>query len=793
MKLFLKLSYLIVFAILIGACDAKKETKGDLADYVPKDASVVLKISDLDNFKSEALNNELFTSFRTGALVQIFSEKDNIFEHLSPKKESLLCLQAKNDSITDYVFITRLDSTFVMNDSIETLLKKTAFTATKDSIFLATSSSQLLTKLLDGNSKDDRQFRKVFGMKNNSGIMAIYEEPKELVDSKASFASQLAFDMSFTSNGISASGVALAQDTIPQLLSAFKGQTPQQNDLESVLPTSAISATSFTFSDAALFINRLQKFRQDSLAEIATPLFESVNEVGFIKFQNSKAVVLKSIDPELTTEELAPLISERGSFREITLFSFDTPALFQKTFAPIIQETNPTIAFKWEEFFIFCESQEAAESMITSIKNNGCVDKTAYFEENNTQLSNASSLLLFALNSGVSSMVSKAITGETLQTKETLKRFPFAAMQYTYDRNFAHVNFVCREASKKQQIAGNISQLFSVTLPHHILGEPQLFTNHRTKGKDVVVQDIEHQLYLISKSGKTLWKKQLSGPILGKIHEIDLLRNGKKQLAFTTAKAFYVLDRNGKEVAPFPKKFNDNITQPLSVFDYENNRKYRFVITQGKNLFMYDSKGKIVSGFKFKKTKTDIVLPPQHLQMGNKDYIAIPEKSGKLNLLSRVGKERVSCKTEFDFSKTPIGLEGNSFVVIDKDNNKHSILASGKVTSKKIKTNGNYHFVTLGSSKVTLDDNLLRINGKLVELPFGIYGRPQLFKTFRKTYVAVTETQEKKVFLFNHSGTLQPGFPVYGTSAIDLSSPNSNKAPLLIVKGEAGELILYSL
>ena len=50
----------------------------------------------------------------------------------------------------------------------------------------------------------------------------------------------------------------------------------------------------------------------------------------------------------------------------------------------------------------------------------------------------------------------------------------------------------------------------------------------------------------------------------------------------------------GKNVDQFPLMFKDEITQPLAVFDYDKQRNYRFLITQNKNLLMYDSKGKAV-------------------------------------------------------------------------------------------------------------------------------------------------------------------------------------------------------
>jgi hypothetical protein len=355
------------------------------------------------------------------------------------------------------------------------------------------------------------------------------------------------------------------------------------------------------------------------------------------------------------------------------------------------------------------------------------------------------------------------------------------------------VNLVCKEASEKIQVAGSVAQQFSIVLDDPILGNPRFFSNHRTRGKDIVVQDIKNKLYLISSSGKVLWKKQLDGAILGTFNEIDILKNGRKQLAFATSKTFYVIDRKGKEVKPFPMKFKDPITQPLAVFDYDNKRNYRFVITQGNEVFMYDNKAKQVKGFTFKKAKSDIVLPPQHIRLGNKDYLLVAEKNGKLNILSRVGKSRINVDHKFDFSDTPIQKEGSRFVVITKDNVKKTVSQTGKVNSQKIAVSGAYAFKIKGQTKVTLDDNLLRINGNLVELPFGIYTAPEIFTVNRITYITVTETQEKKVFVLTKSGNIVSGFPIYGSDIASLGDAKNNKRLHVVAKGENAEIILYGI
>jgi len=122
---------------------------------------------------------------------------------------------------------------------------------------------------------------------------------------------------------------------------------------------------------------------------------------------------------------------------------------------------------------------------------------------------------------------------------------------------------------------------------------------------------------------------------MGDIQQIDIYKNGRYQLLFNTENTLYLVDRDGKDVASYPKKFEKTITQPLSLFDYDKNKRYRTIITQGNEVTMLDAQGKVVSGFGFKGTETNIILPPKHIRIGSKDYILIAEESGKLNILDR--------------------------------------------------------------------------------------------------------------------------------------------------------------
>tara|TARA_R100000306_G_scaffold13813_1_gene16615 strand:+ start:14856 stop:17282 length:2427 start_codon:yes stop_codon:yes gene_type:complete len=799
-----------IFVVLLWGCDQSASKKGKLINFVPQDSDLVLKISNFETLQNDLKNSALISEFSKTNLTTYFTETNNLFKYLSPKNESYLSIRTRNDSVTDYTFVARQDSTVFNTDSIQnrsvetlkfddislqriTIDNKTAYSAIQDSVFIASSSQETITAILKGKNKQTPNFKEAISVKEGSELTAVINNPKVYVNdsTNVNFATNIALDISVLPNAFTATGVALARDTVPQLLRVFEGQVPQQNDLEQIIPKDALAANSYTYNDATALSKNLQPFQKLNSSENIGNVLGSVNEIGEIFLKEGNAIVLKSIDTDMTNEALGRFISENNSFRETTIYDFNQPNLLHQTLNPLISNAELSQAFQLDDFFVISENEAVTQAIITAYKNNDVLGKSHYFEDASTQLSNASSILIYKMGNRITDAIAPYFSSEI--STISLSNYPLALLQFTYDRDFAHVNLVCKEASENKQQTGTVSEQFSIELENTVLGEPQLFTNHRTNGKDIVVQDIGNKLYFISEEGKTLWTKKLDNPILGKIHEVDILRNGKKQLAFVTKNNFYILDRTGNNVSPFPLQFKDKITQPLSVFDYDNNRKYRFIITQGKELFMYNNNGNIVKGFTFEKAKSNIVLPPQHIRMGNKDYIVIAEEKGHLNILHRTGKVRVPLSKKFEFSEIPIEEEGNNFVVITKDNNKVSISQTGKTTTQTLDVSNSYGFVVNGNVKATMDDNLLRINGKLTELPFGIYTQPKIFTVNRNKYITTTETQESKVYVFNASGDALNGFPVYGTSASEIGRLSSKGKVGIVVKGSEKEVVLYGI
>jgi hypothetical protein len=294
-------------------------------------------------------------------------------------------------------------------------------------------------------------------------------------------------------------------------------------------------------------------------------------------------------------------------------------------------------------------------------------------------------------------------------------------------------------------------------------------------------------LYQIGASGTILWEKDLKSPIQFPISQVDLYKNKRLQLAYTTDTKFEVLDRNGNPVKPFTKSLKNPL--PLAVFDYDKNRDYRLVLVAQKQLELRNRSFKKVSGFK--RTKADPAYPPQHFRIGSRDYIAMVEKSGRLLLLDRRGNIRIKTPNDLLLS-TDIHVHQNGFVGVDKKNRLFRIETSGKISYRTLPFETSYKLAAQGKNLVLLSENNLEINGITLELEFGVYTKPQIHMVNNRTLISLTDLQSNKVYLFDRDGQELPYFPVFGSGPADVSADQKGQV-FLSVRGEENQLLVYQL
>ena len=188
--------------------------------------------------------------------------------------------------------------------------------------------------------------------------------------------------------------------------------------------------------------------------------------------------------------------------------------------------------------------------------------------------------------------------------------------------------------------------LWKVNIPKVIWG-PYALNNHRSGTKDIIVQDQENTIYLISAGGKVKWSKNLEGKILGGVSQIDSYQNKKFQMVFNTKFKLHIVDILGNEIDGFPIKFNYLASNPVSIFDYDNNKDYRFLIAgEDFKIYNYNISGINVSGWIQPELTSSIDRQLKHFAIDGLDYILSIQKSGVIKLFNRRGRERYTVKNK---------------------------------------------------------------------------------------------------------------------------------------------------
>jgi hypothetical protein len=184
--------------------------------------------------------------------------------------------------------------------------------------------------------------------------------------------------------------------------------------------------------------------------------------------------------------------------------------------------------------------------------------------------------------------------------------------------------------------------LWKVRLEAEPVMNPCFFTNHNTGATEIFIQDRNNNIYLISSSGKILWKAAIREKINGEVFMIDYYRNGKLQLLFTGRDYIHLIDRNGNYVDKFPVKMRSPASNTLAVFDYESNKDYRlFIAGEDRKIYAYDRSGTAVRGWNLFTVRGRVSDPVAFYRVRGKDYLFVADDQA-MYVLDRTGNIRVA-------------------------------------------------------------------------------------------------------------------------------------------------------
>ena len=347
----------------------------------------------------------------------------------------------------------------------------------------------------------------------------------------------------------------------------------------------------------------------------------------------------------------------------------------------------------------------------------------------------------------------------------------FKLFQLNFGNEVGNINGIISTEKKEVKEIEN-PNLFKVSFSDPIVVGPFIVKNHINQNEEIIVQDINNILYLIDSSGKIAWSKQIDEKILNKVFQVDSYKNGRLQYVFSTDSQLYMLDRKGRDVGKFPLQFNDKITLPISVFDYDNNKNYRICITQGNELFMFDSKGTFVNGFKYKK-QDQIITSPKHFRIQNKDLIVFKTQS-KFNIINRRGEVRIKLKSDIKFSNDNIYSYQNNLISTSNNNEILKIDLKGNINKMK-EDNSNKIFIVSNNDYISyLINNSIKTQKNKIDLEFGKYSDISLHENEKNIFISLYNEQSKKLYMFDKKLTPISNFPkIISSNAVTKLSKNN--------------------
>ena len=806
----------IISLWLLLACSQKNQKEIDLIELIPQNTSLVAQINDSISLKNSVELSKIFSlnADLKKTVQNIISKNADspqlLFFTPVGKSENALSLIVKSspkDSLLVYQNTIKYSK-----QTIGTLLKggQTFYTTDLGQLRMWSQSQLIIENGIRNFEKGQRGivnpafYQLAESMDEDLAVnFLIHPSSKRLIHSffqKTPFFPNTGRDwielgMEVSENAINLNGVSFLNDSIPDGLILVKNMNPQKLVIPRIVPENFSSYLGFPIDNIQQLEDNFKRYsRRINLPVSNTNLssLNSLNEMAWIFAEGEKSLVIRIDNIEENFPKFLSIENESKNFRSFSYYPTSLPPNLKTLIGVFGDKINPQWGCWRDNLLIMSETESGLKNILGSYLDRNTLDRLPAFQHLEEKLADENSFLWIGNNKNLVKHWQKNKALENIKNL-SFEAFPLSAFQGVTENDFTHLFFILQKNLTSNNKVG-VKNAYTLELNKPSIIPPQWFKNHRNKGMDVVVQDSDNVLYLFSNTGKLYWKKQLTGKIIGRIHEVDLYKNKRWQLAFRTSDRLMVLDRNGKIVKPFNIKLpkSDN-PMPLAVFDYDNNRNYRFLIAQDRSLIMYNNKGERLNGFTLKKVNANIIAAPKHIRLQSKDYILISLENNTLKIVSRAGKDRVNVKGKIAFSDNEIFSYLNTFATTDQGGNLIQVDSKGNKVSSALQLTTGHRIDATTKTLVTLSENTLNIKGIPVTLPFGDYTPPKIFYLNNTLYFSTTDTSEQKVYLFYSNGEAVPGFPVYGKSAIDIANSDKDKALEMVVAAEDNNLLIYEI
>ena len=797
---------LSLFLLIISTCNKVDNDFISELDFIPLESVKIININDLSITKNILKKNQLISNLYPNYKV-VFNNLNLLSNSFT--KKGVLSLSPYSKDETAYTFISRveLSDSIFNNDDFnktyqnfniysKTFNNKTIFKTIIDNFFISSDSDIVLENIIrdykTNNKKISLELLKIFKTidkkdpfnffiksdESNSKGDRLYNLPL-LPKVKTSW---IGYDFANSTDVIELSGVTKLSDSLNSKISILKNISSKEIVSDNVIPNTFRSFFSFNIGDSERFIFNLKNFFKSNNIATDNYNFKSINlinDLSIVEDQEKFLVIaLKNIDQ---IEEYFNL--QESNYSDIYFVNFDEGlTLLLKSFG-----YDPQISFSTliNNVLIVGGSVSQLRNIINANKiNNVLGSNPVYSNYKRSTSSNNNFFWVMNSKNKMNSIVMNSLDSDS---------YPFMSFGIKFSQDIALLNFDFKKINTLSE-QGEAYTEFLVSSDNEIISDPIWIKNHTTNEYDFVFQNSENVLNYYSNKGNLIWRKNLSGRLIGDVKQIDTYKNGRLQMIFRTEDKLYLIDRNGNQVddLSFDLELGENIN-PISIFDYEKNRNYRIIISYDNQIKMYDAKGKVVNGFSPNNFSSNIIKSPVHIRIDGKDYIVIQFENGDIKILNRRGEDRIVVQDKIQYNDNSVYSYLGSFTTSDNQGNLIQIDTNGNFNRNNLNLSDNSMINIFDNKLIYISEDILSIKGIDVKLPTGRYSKPKVFNISGDFFVGTTNLNNDNIYLYYDSGELVNGFPLKGSSSFDLIDSDIDGKLELISKIDNYSIVSYEI
>lgn len=798
--------------------------------------------------------NELSNLFNADSLERFFEDRSILLSlSLSGASEYGL-LYTTSVSANEAALLTKKlqkhypysNYTYAEHIIVKIEAQKHFFICAMNGLLVASTEQNLVEKavrqIASGfNLKSEAHFKRVYETANKKEQANLYVNFSEVStwlktyfpNGNSAFLSKLGswaeLDLSVLNKEVLLNGLTLIPQNEQSLLSSFEGIDAQVSAMSTILPSTFSTATSYLFNSAEswqrnyyeLEQNRGNAARLTDFRKILSTNFELNadeyllhwidNEIGCFQLENSasqnpKVAFFKARDTDKALKLLEKLsdVNAISGHRGVVIRRLNVKNPHRYFFGTLFSGFVNPYFFDYRDYIIYTNNLNTAKSLIDDYLAENTTDKQEAYQEFASMLPAKAHVFNLTANANFLKTIQSALPAKEAeklkQQQEKLAKFQYTAVQFTVKKDAAYSNiYVQHNPAKKERV----NRLWTCVLEAPALTPPTFVLNHSNRKQEILIQDRNYKLYLIDRQGKILWSKLLDGAVLGEIKQVDIFKNRKLQYVFNTSNQVYVIDRLGRDVENFPIVLKEPSSAPMAVVDYDNNRKYRFLVPSGENLLNFSVSGEAVKGWSFEGNKSTILHTPELIRASSKEVITVYTADNTLRFLYRNGKDRypsheIELLKEGILLKEGQDLDNAQLTGFNKNGQLVFININGTNEALPLEAGERAnHYLHFDERDIfSVDEKLFVKSAKkpwIAELNGNISTIPKAMIFGGDFYAAAYSADAEEIRLFDKNGELIDGFPVYAQGPFDMGSLGRNSVINIVTSTKDGTVICYAI